>query len=182
MSDDTSLFDAADDVFSEEEFADAQKPYEIFPEGDYAIRVESAGDDENDTAVVKPNSIQVELVLEATNAQGGTTTVYHNQTIALRANNPKKRKKVKAMAARFYAALGFSAAEARQTHRALLAREPNAATILVDRTGRALLGVGKTNKGKDRNEVIKFILPNGASSSPSASAPAQAPKPAAELF
>jgi hypothetical protein len=160
--DDTQLFDATDEAtFTEEEFADASKPMEIFPEGDYPVEINSAGN-EDDTAVVKPNSIQVELVLTATNPEGHTTQVWHNQTLYVKAADSKKAKRVKGMAARFYAAFGFSASEAQAIHRALLARESGAASLLVGRTTRAHITVGKNNKGRDRNEIGRFYVPNGA--------------------
>lgn len=146
-------------VLGEQEFVDASKPRPVFAEGDYPFVVVASGADVSEKAdpatglATSPKVTYAPLRLEFSAPDGMTTEVYHNLSIMSHSGDAKKAKQISGIAARFFTALGLDWAAAQGvTH----------PQQLVGLGGRARLIVGKTNTGRDRNEVDYFLSPNGA--------------------
>lgn len=144
-----------DDLFSDDDFAEAQKPRTPL-DGRFMLTIDQAGDDVNHTAIAGPNSQYLPLICTAGDGNGNSRTLYPKITISTNKSDEKARKGVNYHLARFLGAAGFSPGEAREVARALRAQEPEAGQALVGRAIPALLQPGKSKKGKDITEVVSW--------------------------
>ncbi len=146
----------ADDVFTDEDFVEAQKPSEPL-EGRFVATIEEAGDDQAHTAVAGQNSLYLPLKVTISDGNGGTRTSYPKVTVATNKQEEKARKGVKLFLAKFFSSLNIDPATTTEVVRGLRAREEGAASVLVGRSGPVMCKKGVSKKGRPITEVDAWL-------------------------